>query len=105
MGIIFYLSSLSTLPSPDIIWWDFLLKKSAHMFEYGVLFFLLQRALSYDQKLNQRMFVWPFLIGLTYAMSDELHQSLTPGRFPKITDVGFDSLGMYLTYLKAKQYI
>jgi VanZ family protein len=41
-----------------------------------------------------------------YAVSDEFHQSFTPGREPKLRDVLIDTagsfLGMYLT-LKTKQ--
>ncbi len=39
MGIIYYVSSLSVLPGSTVVWWDFILKKSAHMTEYALLFF------------------------------------------------------------------
>ena len=35
------------------------------------------------------------IIGILYAISDEIHQSFTPGRGPKITDVFIDSLGVF----------
>lgn len=35
------------------------------------------------------------MLGILYAISDEIHQSFTPGRGPKITDVFIDSLGVF----------
>ena len=35
------------------------------------------------------------MLGISYAISDEIHQSFTPGRGPKITDVFIDSLGVF----------
>ena len=35
------------------------------------------------------------ILGILYAISDEIHQSFTPGRGPKITDVFIDSLGVF----------
>ena len=37
-----------------------------------------------------------FCIGVTYAISDEVHQYFIPGRGPSITDVGIDSLGVIM---------
>lgn len=43
---------------------------------------------------------WRILItvglGMLYAASDEFHQSFSPGRTPKITDVYIDTLGVIL---------
>ena len=33
-------------------------------------------------------------IGILYAISDEFHQSFSPGRSPKVTDVYIDTLGV-----------
>ena len=101
-GVIYTLSSLSTLPTPEVIWWDYILKKSAHIFEYALLYFLLVRALADKSPLTYRT---AFIIALLYAVSDELHQSFTPGRFPKPTDVGYDTFGMFVAYLRIKHFI
>lgn len=96
--VIFLLSSFSTLPGPSLVWWDFVLKKTAHMTEFGILFFLIQRSLNWR---TSKPRYWPaFLLTVLYALSDEYHQSFTPGRTPLITDVGYDSLGSFLVYLK-----
>ena len=93
-GLIFTVSSIPTLPEVGFIWWDFALKKSAHMFEYAVLFLLLRRAqLSVKQS---------FLIAILYAISDEIHQRFVPGRTSKLTDVGFDTMGMLIAYALRK---
>jgi len=102
MGVIFTLSSLSSLPSAEKIWWDYILKKTAHMVEYGIFYFLMIRALGERTKRN---YLIAFLVCVVYAISDEIHQSFTPGRHPKPTDVGYDSLGMVVVYLKSRGLI
>ncbi len=87
---IFTVSSFSTLPKAEFIWWDFILKKSAHMIEYAILYFLVLRALKYKYWL-------PAIFAcILYALSDEFHQSFVPGRTAKFTDVGFDTMGMLI---------
>jgi hypothetical protein len=52
MLAIYAVSSLSTLPGPqtgEVVWWDFVLKKTAHMIEYAILFYLWQRALNWKK--------------------------------------------------------
>lgn len=94
-ALIFIFSSIPTLPKVGFIWWDFILKKTAHVFEYVVLFILTYRSL--EQKANYKT---AFLFGITFALSDEYHQSFVIGRSAKLTDVGFDALGMLIAYLK-----
>lgn len=110
LAVIFTLSSFPTLPSPKIIWWDFILKKSAHMIEYGILYFLLFRAFASDFKLqnlelkNQNrqikinLAVSVFIFTLLYAFSDEFHQSFVPGRHAALMDVGFDFTGALISH-------
>jgi len=97
--VIFSLSSIPTLPSPKIIWWDFVLKKFAHIIEYAILYLLLFRAIKFqipNIKNKKLFFIIPFLFSLAYAISDEIHQSFVPGRHCKLMDIGFDTLGMIL---------
>ena len=94
MGVIFVMSSRSNLPSHPNETVDFMAKKAGHVTEYGVLAFLLWRALSKERG-------WPvlpslgvaFFLSLLYAVSDEFHQTFVPGRSGRLTDVGFDALG------------
>jgi hypothetical protein len=95
--LIFTVSSIPTLPKVGFIWWDFLLKKGAHIFEYAILFTLTYKAL--NQKGNWKT---PFLFGLTFALSDEYHQSFVLGRSARFLDIGFDSLGLLIAYWKLR---
>jgi VanZ family protein len=105
MGLIFYLSSLSTLPAAEVIWWDFIVKKFAHMFEFAVLFYLWQRALKIYYPSMAHPYVAAFVITVLYAISDELHQSVVPGRHAKAMDVGYDAFGAMSVWLKMKKFI
>jgi hypothetical protein len=87
--LIFVLSSFPMLPKVGFIWWDYLIKKSAHIAEYAILYYLVYDAM--DQKKN---YLTPLLFCITYALTDELHQSFVMGRTSKFTDVGYDIVGM-----------
>lgn len=98
-GFIFALSSIPTLPKVGFIWWDFILKKSAHILEYAVLFYLLSRALR-----GRKNAFWISLVfGLVYAVLDEFHQSFVPGRSSRVYDVGFDLAGMLSVFWYIRQ--
>lgn len=94
MGVIFGFSSMPINHQAEFSWLDFIFKKTAHVSEYGILFWLTYRA--------NKSFKSSLIICLLFALSDEWHQTLTPGREGTIRDVGFDSLGMLLslTWLK-----
>jgi len=105
---IFLVSSQPSLPSPDIATLDFLIKKAGHMVVFAVLYFLILRAwlkTAHNYSANSKSAVWgPLLICLVYAISDEVHQSFVPGRFPSARDVGFDMLGASLVFFKTHGY-
>jgi VanZ family protein len=94
MAVIFALSSRSHLPSAPQPLLDLLLRKAAHFVEYGVLALLWLRALSPAQWRSARgPALAAFVIATLYAVSDELHQALVPGRHPQPTDVLIDAAG------------
>lgn len=97
-GLIFSFSSIPTITTSEILWWDFVLKKTAHVLEYAVLYFLVIRALNKDKRLKIKKWWIAFIFCFLYALSDEYHQSFVLGRHAKLMDVGFDSLGMFLSY-------
>lgn len=103
--IIFLFSAQRMLPSLSLSLLDFLLKKTAHMFVYAVLYFLVYRGLNQIQINKSKIWWQTLLIGLIYAASDEFHQSMTPGRTATLRDVGFDFLGMSLIILKKFKYV
>jgi VanZ family protein len=96
MGLIFYLSAQPDLNS-GLGTWDTVLRKLAHMAEFGLLWFLWWRALGYGNRLA------PALIAIAYAITDELHQSTVEGRVGSPVDVLIDSAGVALAVLAARR--
>ena len=89
MGLIFYLSAQPNLSSGlgDL---DLILRKGAHMAEYGLLALLWWRALNTRQP-------WPAVaIAIAYAVTDEVHQSFVDGRHGAWYDVAIDGVGAVL---------
>lgn len=107
MGVIFFFSSRSDLPGAgvDIVWWDFFAKKLAHIMEYALLFYTLQRAFNWNKPEEARLYWQSFLIVLIYASLDELHQAFIPTRHPQPRDVAIDLLGAFLVYLRLKRFV
>ncbi|MDZ4228954.1 MAG: VanZ family protein [Patescibacteria group bacterium] len=105
MGVIFGFSSLPINHTAEFNWLDFIVKKSAHITEYAILYWLVWRAWSNQGRLPlTRIFVTSLLVTLVYSLSDEWHQTFVPGREGTLRDVGFDTLGMLvaLTWLRNK---
>lgn len=69
--------------------------KLVHFVEYNILGFLLMRAITgSDPKMTyMASLLLVFAIGAFYGLTDELHQSVVPGRFAAFSDFIFDSLG------------
>ncbi len=93
MILIFCLSSIPDLPSNKVYNLDFLIKKTAHVMEYTVLFLLWFRALGHKNPLLA------FCVSLAYAFTDEIHQLFVPGRTGRLRDVGIDTIGMIISSL------
>jgi len=95
MGVIFFLSAQHDLNS-GLGTWDLVLRKIAHMAEFGLLWLLWWRALGYRGK------ALPALIAIVYAVTDELHQTTVDGRHGSPLDVLIDSTGVALAILAAR---
>ena len=103
--IIFIFSSFPTVQTTEFFLGDFLIKKSAHLFEYGVLAILLYRALlNYDVNTNKALFFAILIAGL-YGVSDEFHQSFIPGRGPAVRDVIIDTIGATIGIFLTRKYL
>ncbi len=94
MFAIFLFSSQPSSDLPNFNWADEILKKGGHVIGYAML------ALSYwyafRMQGNKRWLAW--LLAVLYALTDELHQSIVPGRHPSIRDVLiFDNLGAIIS--------
>ncbi len=93
-GVIFYLSSISDLSTGWGLY-DFVLRKIAHMVEYGILAFLVWRALLASNTFTEtKVYALSFVFSVLYAVSDEIHQGFVPGRGPSVCDVLIDAIGV-----------
>lgn len=76
-----------------------IIRKVAHFSIYTLLGIFLMGMMT-KTKVKDR---WRILItiglGMLYAILDEFHQSFSPGRTPKITDVYIDTLGIIIGIL------
>jgi hypothetical protein len=99
-SIIFILSSTPTKEVTEIYWQDFIIKKTFHLIEYGLLFLLLFRALKNTYKENLfKLALIAFALTIFYGASDEYHQTLVSGRQGMARDVLIDGFGAGLTWL------
>lgn len=100
--IIFYLSNQSVLPGFEQSLADFILKKGGHMTVYAVLYYILYRGIKKTFTFsNPSAYVFlPLLICFIYAVTDEYHQGMVPGRYSTARDVGYDMLGVSVALLR-----
>ncbi len=89
MAVIFALSAQPDL-NTGLGVWDLILRKCAHMTEFGLLWFLWWRALGYGSR------AIPAAIAIAYAITDEIHQGFVEGRHAAISDVLIDSAGVLI---------
>jgi VanZ family protein len=94
MGGIFALSAIPALAAPVAPAYDFLLRKLAHLVEYAGLTILVFRAVRLHVGHNTLAWVLAALVTCGYAVSDEWHQTVVPGREGSFRDVGIDMLGI-----------
>jgi VanZ family protein len=99
MSLIFYLSSIpGEQLGPDTLVVN-MIKKLGHLFIFGVLAVLYLYTLKgRNSLLETRMpiFALSFILVLLYAVTDEYHQSFTPGRHATVKDVVIDAAGAIL---------
>jgi VanZ family protein len=98
MGVIFAFSSRPGYSLPDYGVWDIIAKKGAHVTEYAILGWLIQRALGTGRAGWQ---AW--VVAVLYAATDELHQSLVPSRNARVTDVMIDAAGAVIGVVMRKR--
>ena len=99
--IFFLSSSPNPLPIPHL----FLGDKLLHIAEYSILGFLMARSIfSLNLRYPQRpLFIIAIILSTLYGLSDEVHQSFTPGRTTSLGDLIADGLGSLIgavLYLK-----
>ncbi len=74
---------------------DILLRKIAHMTEYGILAFLVYGSFAEQQPFRWRLRQAIWCVGIVglYSLTDELHQRYVPGRHASLVDCGIDVAG------------
>ena len=98
MGLIFFVSAQPSLPAAPA-WWDLILKKTMHAAAYGILTWLFLRALRGTWRGDAWIRIVSVVLALTYALSDEYHQTFVPGREGTWMDVAIDGLGILIVTL------
>ena len=92
MALIFALSAQPDLGT-GLGAWDTVLRKLAHMAEFGLLWLLWHRALDWRAPLLAAA------ISVGYAATDELHQTTVEGRVGSPVDVLIDAAGVALAWV------
>jgi VanZ family protein len=71
------------------------LRKFAHFAEYFIFAILLLNALLFRLPWKESA-KWTLLIGIAYAIFDEVHQLFIPGRSGNVSDMMIDTLGVVM---------
>ena len=101
MGLIFALSAQPDLPRPPGLLLEKLFDKAAHVVTYGILAWLLLRALRLRCSLSAALLIAVVALVVAYGIGDEYHQSFVPGRDASLADVAADGVGAALAMAAA----
>lgn len=96
MSVIFYFSNQPDLKSNLPTFWDLVFRKIAHASEYFVLAYLFFRALKEHGLQFYYVIFLSFIGALSYAVSDEFHQTFIHGRSGNIIDISIDGIGIII---------
>jgi VanZ family protein len=80
---------------------NFIVRKLAHLTEFGILAVLVWRAL----ERGRMAYVGAWVFATVYAMTDEWHQSFEPERTASVKDVFIDSCGALIALIFVGLYM
>lgn len=90
---------------------EYYVRKASHVLEYFILTLLIYNAWILSGIRNNRRYIFSFMMAISYAVFDEMHQAFVPGRGPMVSDVILDGLGILLAlalchriYISRKAY-
>jgi VanZ family protein len=99
-SIYYFINGLIHLPlSKDLA--TFIIRKCAHMTEYGVYALTLLYAFKHTKKLKLSPYPLSVVCAFLYACTDEMHQFFVSGRSAQFRDVMIDTCGALLFILVA----
>jgi VanZ family protein len=93
MGMIFWLSSRSSLPSPPGISYA-ISANAGHFLVFFALATFILFGLGAGKQASRRELYIAGALALLYGVSDELHQSFVPGRDASVLDLAADAAGI-----------
>lgn len=73
-----------------------IIRKIAHLSEYALGGFLIYGFLLTFEMNSKKQIIMSILLGVIYAITDEVHQLFVPGRSGQVKDVYIDSLGVII---------
>lgn len=105
--VLFFNSNISVYKLEEIVeFFQPFTRKLAHFTIYTIGGFILYNLNNKYDNSQKRKIAFSFLLGLLYAITDEIHQYFVPGRSCRIFDVFVDSCGvitgilLYISMLK-----
>lgn len=85
------------LPVEERIYWleilETILRKAAHMAEYGLLATAVSFSFYVYEKRNSSLILWSEAVTVLYAATDEFHQLFVLGRSGQVSDILIDGIG------------
>ena len=94
-NITFYSLAAAVLIYTVIIWQYKLAEEKIHFFEYGVLGFLIYRALIVDVR-GFRVYIFTLILGFMLGWIDEIIQRMLPNRYYEFRDVMMNGVGVLM---------
>ena len=98
--IVNYISRIFSINNIDLI--TYIVRKSAHIFEYFVLYALFYINIK-ELKLNNYEIIC-IILAIVYSLTDELHQLFVSGRACQPQDIIIDLIGILIGYIFCKFY-
>jgi hypothetical protein len=96
MGLIFIASSASGSSIPDFGSMNLFVLKGGHLLGYALLGAAWLHGMSGGGSITRSRVAAAGILVILYAISDEWHQSFTPGRNPALRDICIDTAGGFL---------
>jgi VanZ family protein len=96
MALIFLASGTAGSDLPKFGIWSFIVMKGGHLVGYALLGVSYLHGIASHKGMNRGVLLAAIVLAGLYAVTDEFHQSFTPGRTPSAVDVGIDTIGAAL---------